>query len=154
MKKHSSKSHHVQKSVLQKNISEKFHLSSFFSFFLSSQKSQIRNQELTSLPRLFNPHLAMTGRSIMSLCVVFLWVLCSHVSAQTDPGDQTALQAFWGGLTEKGSLDWDVLAPNGMCGQMGVVCVSEKVVQLVAYGLGLAGTITPQLGELTSLTIL
>ena len=40
----------------------------------------------------------------------------------TNAADQAALSAFWKGLTNKGTLDWNT--SNSLCGQTGVQCTS------------------------------
>jgi len=73
-------------------------------------------------------------------------------SADTDPNDQAVLLLFWQGLTDKGSLNWNTAA--SLCGQLAVLCNGGKVVELSPCQVGIAGTIAPELGQLTSLVLL
>ena len=91
--------------------------------------------------------------SIPLLLLVLFSVLDSLDAAQTNSTDQAALVAFWNGLTNPQSLDWNTR--SGLCGQTYITCQNEKVVEFAYLGDDyLAGTLATQLGQLTALTYL
>ena len=63
-----------------------------------------------------------------SFLLPFVFIFFFFFSAQTDDTDQAALMAFWNGLTNTGTLDWNTTA--SLCGQKWVSCSGEKVYEL------------------------
>jgi len=78
--------------------------------------------------------------------------LAGNGACLSEGQDQPGLVSFYNFLADKGSLTWNTNV--NLCGQMGVMCIAGRVVELFLPGLDIQGIIAPELESLTALTSL